>query len=96
VIVLDVQRHPGALGDATKDYVEAMSSSVRFLVAENEHMTKELQATKQREEQSIGSAKSKMNMAILSKVLALETIMWRLYDTFITMHKVVVYVHGDQ
>ena len=36
VIVSDVRKHPAALDDATRAYVEATSSSVRFLIAENE------------------------------------------------------------
>ncbi len=37
-----VRKHPPALADATKAYVEATSSSVCFLIAENEQMAKEL------------------------------------------------------
>ena len=47
MIVSDVHKHPTALADATRAYVEATSSSVRFLIAENERMAKELQTTKQ-------------------------------------------------
>jgi len=42
VIVSYVQWHPVALADATEAYVESMSSNVKFLIVENEHMTKEL------------------------------------------------------
>jgi len=58
VIVSDVQRNPPSLVEATKAYAKAMSSSVKFLVAENEHMAKELQATREREEKSTGSARA--------------------------------------
>ena len=47
MIVSDVCKHPVALDDATRDYAEATSSSVRFLIAENERMEKELQMSKQ-------------------------------------------------
>lgn len=66
VIVSDVQRHRAALADAKKAYAKNMSSSVRFLIVENEHTSKLLQETKKREEQSTGSNRAKMNMAILS------------------------------
>lgn len=46
VIVSDVHKHPTALADATKAYAEATSSSVIFLIVENEHMAKELQVAK--------------------------------------------------
>jgi len=42
-----MRKHPKALADATRVYVEATSSSVCFLIAENERMAKELQMTKQ-------------------------------------------------
>lgn len=47
VIVNDVWKYPVALADETKVYAEPTSSSVRFLIAENEWMEKELQTTKQ-------------------------------------------------
>ncbi len=46
VIVSDVRKHPYALVDATKAYAKATNSSVRFLIAENERMAKELQVAK--------------------------------------------------
>ena len=58
VIVLDVRRHPTALIDATKSYSKTTSSSVKFLMKENERMVKELQATRQRDEQSTRSARA--------------------------------------
>ena len=42
VILFDVQKHPAALANATRVYVEANSSSVHFLIVENERMAKEL------------------------------------------------------
>ena len=75
--MFDVRKHPTALVDATKAYAEATSSSVRFLIAENKHMAKELQSTR--------SAKAKTKMARLVEVLALETVTWRLYDRFVTV-----------
>ncbi len=47
VIVSNMCKHPAALVDATKAYALATSSSVRFLIAENERMAKELQTAKQ-------------------------------------------------
>jgi len=46
VIMSDVHRHPAMLTDATKSYAKATSSTVRFLIAENERMAKELQVAK--------------------------------------------------
>ena len=46
VIVSNVHKHPAVMADATKAYAEATSSSVIFLIAENERMPKELQAAK--------------------------------------------------
>ena len=45
--MFDVHKHPTILADATRAYVKATSSSVRFLIAENERMAKELQTAKQ-------------------------------------------------
>ena len=42
VIMPNVHRHLATLANGTKAYVKATSSSVRFLIAENEHMAKEL------------------------------------------------------
>lgn len=46
VIISDVHKHPVALADATRAHAESTSSSVHFLIAENERMAKELQTTK--------------------------------------------------
>lgn len=40
--MFDVRKHTKALADATRVYAESTSSSVRFLIAENERMAKEL------------------------------------------------------
>ena len=42
VIVSDVRIHPTALVDTTKAYIEATSSSVKFLIAKNDRMAKEM------------------------------------------------------
>lgn len=64
----DVRKHPVTLDDATKAYVEATSSSVRFLIAQNKHMAKELQAAKQREEQATSSTRVELKKVILDEV----------------------------
>lgn len=46
MIIYDVYNHPPTLVDATRAYSEATSSSVRFLIAKNEQMDKELQTVK--------------------------------------------------
>lgn len=46
VIVSDVCKHPTTLADATRLYVEATSSIVCFMIADNELMAKELQMAK--------------------------------------------------
>lgn len=51
MIMSNVRKHPAKLVDATKAYAEATISSVRFLIADNECMAKELQSTKKGEEQ---------------------------------------------
>lgn len=42
VIVSDVKKNLVVMADATLAYVEATSSNVKFLLAENEHMEKNL------------------------------------------------------
>ena len=96
VIMSYVWRHPVTLDDATKAYAEAMSLSVKFLIAENERMSKELKAIRQIEEQSIGSTIAEMKMAILGEVSALEIVTQRIYGRFVTVHKVVIHLHGHQ
>jgi len=47
VFVSDVHKHPTALAVATREYIEATTSSVHFLIVENKWMHKELQMAKQ-------------------------------------------------
>lgn len=47
VIVTDVRKHPAVVADVTRVYAKSTSSSVRFLIVENERMEKELQTAKQ-------------------------------------------------
>jgi len=68
VILSDVNIHLAALADDTKAYAKARSSSVNYLIAENECMAKELEVDRQREEQSIGTTRAKMKKAILLEV----------------------------
>lgn len=96
MIVLDLRRHPTALADANKAYAEATSSSVKFLIAENEHMVKDLQATRKREEQPTWSTMAEMRKMILTKASTLEKVMWKMYDRFVTVHKAFVHLHGYQ
>lgn len=42
VIVADVRRHPTTIDNASKDYAKAISSTIKFLVEENDQMEKEL------------------------------------------------------
>lgn len=45
--MFNVCKHLAALVDATRAYAEATSSSVHFLIIENERMAKDLQMAKQ-------------------------------------------------
>jgi len=96
VIVLDVRRHLATMVDASKAYVEAMSSTINFLLEENDRMEKDLQEVSQRIEQFVGYAKEEIRKEIHAKVLTLETTIWKSYDIFVTMHKVVVHLYGFQ
>jgi len=42
VIVLDVRRHLAAMANASKAHAKARSSTVKFLLAENDRMAKDL------------------------------------------------------
>lgn len=64
VIVSNVRRNPNALANAMKAYAEATSSSVKLLTTKIEHMDKDFQAAKQREEQSTGFSREEMKKAI--------------------------------
>lgn len=72
----DVRKHPATLTDATKAYAEAASMSVRFLIAKNERMDKELQAAKQGGEHVTTSTRAELRRTILDEVSPLETVMW--------------------
>lgn len=90
----DVCKHLATLADATRAYVEATSSSVRFLIYENKKMAKELQTAKQGGELVTASARAELKKEILDEVLSLDTIMQALYSKFSTMHKVVIHLNG--
>lgn len=89
----DVHKHPSALVDATKTYFEPTSSSVRFLIVENERMAKELQEAKQGEEKVTTSAIAELRKVILDEVSSLETVMQKLYFKFVTMHESFVHLN---
>lgn len=65
-------------------------------------MAKNLQAAKQEAKQLQAAAQNtisalgEMKAAILVEVSALGETMWKLYDSFVTMHEVVVCLHGLQ
>lgn len=48
VIVSNVRRHPTTMVEASQAYVEATSSAVKFLIAENDRMAKDLQEARQK------------------------------------------------
>ena len=48
VIMSDVRRHLATMVDASKFYAEATSSTVKFLLAENDRMAKGFQEARQR------------------------------------------------
>ena len=94
--MFDVRKHPATLADAAKAYAKSTSWSMRFLIAENKHMAKELQVAKQKEKQATTSAKAELKKAILDDVSSLVTIMRKFYFKFVTLHKSVVYLNGWQ
>lgn len=94
--MFDVCKHLAALVDATRAYAEATSSSVRFLIDENERMAKVLQMDKKGGELVTTSAQEELKKTILDEVLSLETVMQALYSKFGTMHKVVVHLNNYQ
>ena len=83
VIVTDVHKHPPALADATRVYAEATSSSVCFLIAENEWMVKELQVAKQGGDLETMSTQAKLKKVVIRA----------LYSKFSIMHQAVVHLH---
>jgi len=93
VIMSDMHKHLAALVNATKAYVGATSSSVRFLIAKNEQMDKELQMTKQGGEMVTSSARVELKKVILDEVFSLETVTQALYSKFGIVHKAVVHLN---
>lgn len=75
VIMTDVHQDPTALADATKVYAKATSSSVRFLIDENEQMAKELQVAKQGGDLVTMSTRAELKKEILDDILSLDTFM---------------------
>ena len=67
----DVHKHLVALANATRVYAEGTSLSVRFLIAENERMAKELQVAKQGGDLVKISAQAELKKEILDEVLSL-------------------------
>ncbi len=63
--MFEVCKHPTTLVDATRAYAEANSSSVRFLIAKNERMAKDLQTAKQGGELVTASARVELKKEIL-------------------------------
>lgn len=90
VLVFVVHKHPTALANATRAYTEATSSSVCFLIAENERMAKELQTAKQGGELVTVSAQAELKKVILDEVLSLDIDMGALYSKFGTVHKAII------
>ena len=75
VTVSDMHKHLVALANATIAYTEAISSSVRLLIIENEQMAKELWVAKQGGEHVTTSTQAELKRAILSEVSSLEIVM---------------------
>ena len=82
----DTRKHLATLAEATLAYVGATSSNIKYLLVENEQLTKNLQAARQGEkqsrEQSAVSAMAEMRKVILVVASRLDTTMWKLYDEF--------------
>jgi len=66
--MFDMRKHLEALVDATRAYAKATSSSVRFLIAKNKRMAKELQRTKQGGELVTASTQVELKKEILDEV----------------------------
>lgn len=92
VIVIDVHKHLVALADASRVYAKDTSSSVCFLIAENEWMEKELQTAKQGGDLVTMFARDELKKAILNQVLSLHTFIQALYSKFGSMHKAVIHL----
>lgn len=96
MIVSNVRRHLAALANASKAYAEAISSAIKFLIAENDRMAKDLQEARQSIDQFVGFAMVEMRKSMLTEVSTLETTMRKMYGIFFTMHKTVVHLYGSQ
>ena len=72
MIVFDVFKHPVALADATRVYAEATSSSVRFLIYENERIAKGLRTTKKGGELVTVSSSDELKKEIIDEVFSLD------------------------
>lgn len=92
----DVHKHLAALANATRVYAKATSSSVHFLIAENDRMKKELQKSKQGGDLVTVSTQAKLKKALLDEVLSVDIVMRALYSKFGTMHMAVVHLNGWQ
>lgn len=75
VIVLDVRRHPVVMVEDFKAYAEATSSTVKFMIAKNDQMVKDLQEAWQRTKQSTGSTMTYIKKEIVVEISTLEATM---------------------
>lgn len=87
-----IQQH----SEATRAYPEATSSSVRFLIAENKQIVKEIQMTKKGGALNTTSTWVELKKAILDEVLSLDKVMRALFSKFGTMHKEVFHLNRWQ
>ena len=94
MIVSGMLKHPTTLANATRVYVEATSSSILFLIAENERIVKEVQMSRRGGELVTSSTQAKLKKVILDEVFSLDTFMRALYSKFGTVHKAVVHLNG--
>lgn len=75
MIVSDMHKYPTILADATRVYAKATSSSVHFLIVENEKMDKELRTAKQGGELVTVSTRTELKKEIIDEVFPLDTVM---------------------
>lgn len=68
------------MAEASKAYVDATSLTVKFLVAKNDRMAKELQEAKKRSEQPAGSTMIEMKKEIVVETSTLEATMQIVYN----------------
>lgn len=94
MVVTDVCKHLAVLADETRVYAEATSSSICFLIADNERMAEELQMTKKEGDLVTMSAWAELKKEILDEVLSLDTVMRELHSKFGTVHKAIVHRNG--